>query len=73
VTAKLLWFAGLLLALMMLTNFACGPKEKFCADDPNNKYKCRPPEEEAAVTPDADNDPCDGAGQHVSNGMLVCN
>lgn len=74
VTAKLLWFAGLLLALMMLTNFACGPKEKFCANDPNNKYHCRPDLEEAGAGGDGgENDPCDGAGQVVRNGMLVCN
>jgi hypothetical protein len=74
VTAKLLWFAGMLLALMTLANFACGPKEKFCPDDPTNGYHCRPPQEEAGAGGDGgENDPCDGAGQVVKNGVLTCN
>jgi hypothetical protein len=75
VIKKLLWFAGLLIALTTLTNVACGPKEKFCVDDPDNDYHCRPPQEEGGGFggDGGQSDPCDGAGQVVKNGMLVCN
>src|SRR3954471_13014143 len=75
VIKKLLWFAGMMIALTVLGNAACGPKEKFCADDPDNSYHCRPPQEEGGGFGGngGQNDPCDGAGTIIMNGMAVCN
>lgn len=74
VIKKLLWFAGMMIALTVLGNVACGPKEKFCVDDPGAGYHCRPPEEESmGFGGDAGNDPCDGANTVVRDGALVCN
>ena len=44
---KLLWFAGMMIALTALGNAACGPKEKFCVDMPDFGYHCMPPQEES--------------------------
>jgi hypothetical protein len=72
VIKKLLWFAGLLIALTTLANVACGPKEKFCVDMPD--FKCMPPQEEGGFGGDGgQSDECDGAGKVVRNGTLVCN
>jgi hypothetical protein len=74
VIKKLLWFAGMMVALTLLANVACGPKEKFCVDDPGASYHCRPAQEDAqGFGGDGGGDPCDGAGTVIMNGMAVCN
>ena len=61
-------------ALTLLANVACGPKEKFCADMPNSEYHCMPPQEDAQGFggDGGQSDPCDGATQVVRDGGLVC-
>ena len=72
VIKKLLWFAGLFIALTTLMNVACGPKEKFCKDMPD--FICMPPQEEGGFGGDGGaDDPCDGAGTKIVNGKPVCN
>jgi hypothetical protein len=75
VIKKLLWLVGLLVALTTLANVACGPKEKFCPEDPQNGYHCRPPEEDSGGFggDGGQTDPCDGAVMVVRDGGLVCN
>ena len=65
-----------MVGLTLLTNASCGPKEQFCADDPDNDYHCRPAQEEGGAlggTGGGVNDPCDGGSTIAGpDGSITC-
>jgi hypothetical protein len=75
VIKKLLWFGCMTVALTVLANAACGPKEAFCPEDPDNGYHCRPPQEDGGGFggDGGQNDPCDGGATIAGpDGSVTC-